>query len=120
MKDKIMFDPELGLRYMGDELSTVGKDFSGRIGANPTMGLDMSAVPSAESYISSAAGTGNLNKGMTAPAQQMLGAGIGAAAQIGTTLATGYMQSKQNEKYRKEDRELAEQTRQDTLKQKKV
>jgi hypothetical protein len=60
---------------------------------------------------------GRSQTGMTSAEQQMTGDTIQTGAGIAVDIGLGYLQSKENEKNRKEDRRNAEQVRQDTLNQ---
>lgn len=63
---------------------------------------------------------GNASQGMSDQQIGMVGAGIGAAADIGANIYSTYSSIKENEKARKESRELAEISRRDKLKQEKI
>lgn len=62
-------------------------------------------------------GTGNVNTGNTSVVNQGIAGAIGTAAQVGSSVIQGVSQYNQNESARAEARSIADQNRNDTLKQ---
>lgn len=65
--------------------------------------------------VSSQSSSGRMSSGMTTDETSMVGAGVGGLLEGGSNVLLGYLESKDKEKYRKEDRALSEINRKDTL-----